>query len=351
MIGIAALPERWIRKGTPFMYLFTLLLLFAVLLFGKVVYGAKSWLVIGPISLQPSEIAKIGAILAVAFHNSRSFTDLGTLRDVLTAIGLYAIPVGLVMLEPDFGSATVFLVSLVGIALWSGVDLFLLYSVVTPPIVALVAFFGEVPFYIAATTVSAGAIAFRRNIIVTVLLVGVIVGAGFSPNIIFSIVKPHQKDRIETFLDPNNDPRGKGYHVLQSTMAVGSGGITGKGFLKGTQTQLRYIPKQWTDFIFCVPTEEFGFIGGTLVISVMGMLIFRAIHIAEHARTKFASTVAIGIASIWSYHTLVNIGMAVGLMPVMGIPLPFLSAGGSSLVVNMMMVGMLLNFYRHHLVR
>jgi rod shape determining protein RodA len=129
-------------------------------------------------------------------------------------------------------------------------------------------------------------------------------------------------------------------------MAVGSGGLTGKGFLQGTQTQLRYIPEQWTDFIFCVPTEEFGFIGGALVLVMLAALVWLAIDTASHLRSKFESTICFGIATIFLYHTVINIGMAIGLVPVMGIPLPFLSKGGSSLLLNMSMVGLLLNFYR-----
>jgi len=159
-------------------------------------------------------------------------------------------------------------------------------------------------------------------------------------------LQDYQRERVETFLNPESDPRGRGYHVIQSVMAVGSGGLTGKGFMHGTQTQLRYIPKQWTDFIFCVPTEEFGFVGGVMVIGLLGMVVFRAINIATQARNKFSAVMCIGVAALMLYHTLVNIGMAIGVFPVMGIPLPFLSAGGSSLIVNFTCIGFLLNAHR-----
>jgi rod shape determining protein RodA len=168
-----------------------------------------------------------------------------------------------------------------------------------------------------------------------------------STSIVYDKLPLHIQNRISTFLDPTLDPRGAGYHVIQSLMAVGSGGFTGKGFLKGTMTHLGYIPEQWTDFIFSVPTEEFGFVGGVLVIVLMGGLIWLAVDTASHLRDRFSSTICFGIAAILFYHTAINIGMAVGLVPVMGIPLPFLSKGGSSLLLNMTAVGLLLNFYRY----
>lgn len=347
MIGLMFVPERWLGLVAYSVYGISLLMLVAVIIAGHEVYGSKSWLIIGPVSLQPSELAKVGTLFALARYISRPNVDLRTLRDIGIALLHIAVPVALIMQEPDFGSATVFVIMLIGVALWSGADLMLLYALIVPPIVALISFFGEVPMIIAIVVSSLVAFGFRRGIVITVAVILLNVAAGFSPTVMYKVMKPHQRSRIEVFLDPNKDPRGRGYHVIQSTMAVGSGGLLGKGFLKGTQTQLRYIPKQWTDFIYCVPTEEFGFLGGITVLGLLLGLSWRSIRVAEIVRTKFASCIAAGIASIWAYHTTINIGMAIGVMPVMGIPLPFLSAGGSSLVVNMAMVGLLLNFYRN----
>jgi rod shape determining protein RodA len=189
---------------------------------------------------------------------------------------------------------------------------------------------------------------FRRGTAVTVLVIMLNAGIGYAmPWVVKNALKPHHRSRVEILLDANKDPRGQGYNVVQSTMAVGSGGLLGKGFQQGTQTQLRYIPKQWTDFIYCVPTEEFGFVGGTLVIALLVGLSLRVVKVAALLRSKFESTMAIGIASLWFYHGAVNIGMAIGLLPVIGIPLPFMSAGGTSLLLNLAMVGMVLGFYRH----
>lgn len=346
MIATMFISERTIQFFSLPMYLVSLLLLAAVHVIGREVYGAKSWIYLGPISFQPSEIAKITTILAAAAYIARTNVRLKTIRDLFYTSLFFFVPIGFIFLEPDFGSSTVFAAILLGVLLWAGADLLFIFTLVSIPIVALAGFLGNIAYYISLAGVAGGLLFLRKSIIWSVIVFGLAIGAGFSQNILYSVAKPHQKARIETFLDPYKDPRGKGYNVIQSTLAVGSGGLTGKGFLQGTQTQLRYIPKQWTDFIFCVPTEEFGFIGGVAVIGSLCFLIWRAVSIAFQARSKFASTIAIGIATIWTYHMLINIGMAIGLMPVMGIPLPFMSAGGSSLLINMAMLGLLLNFYR-----
>jgi rod shape determining protein RodA len=155
----------------------------------------------------------------------------------------------------------------------------------------------------------------------------------------------YQQKRISTFMNPGSDQKGAGYNVYQSKVAIGSGGFLGKGYLQGTQTQLNFIPEQWTDFIFCVPGEEFGFVGASLVLGLFAGLLLHGINVAGMSKNKFASAAAIGITGIFGFHALVNIGMSMGLLPVIGIPLPFLSYGGSALVANMSMVGLLINFY------
>ncbi|HVK39638.1 MAG TPA: rod shape-determining protein RodA [Candidatus Kapabacteria bacterium] len=348
MLGIAFAPERWVRLSAFPLYGFGLLLLVAVLLIGTVKYGAKSWIVLGPLVFQPSEIGKLGTMLMAATFVAREGKEVSNWRDLGTLVGIVALPIGLIMLEPDFGSSTVYVMLLMGIALWSGADLFLLFALVAPAFVGVAAFFGPTPMYVALGVVLLAMISFRRSIVVTLLGFAMSVSIGFSTGYVYeNVLKPHQQKRIQSFLDPNLDPKGAGYHVIQSMLAVGSGGLTGKGFLNGTQTQLKYIPEQWTDFIFCVPTEEFGFLGGMLVLTLLISLIYFAVDTASHLRNKFESTICFGIATIFLYHTVINVGMAIGLVPVMGIPLPFLSKGGSSLLLNMSMVGLLLNFYRY----
>jgi rod shape determining protein RodA len=347
MLTVAFLPERWIRLSTLPLYGLGLLLLAAVLVIGVTKYGAKSWIVVGPLQFQPSEFAKLGTLMTAALFVSREGKELTNWRDLGTLVGIILLPVGLIMLEPDFGSSTVYFAMLLSVALWAGADLFLLFAIIAPAFVAIAAFFGQMQMLIALGVVLVFMLLFRRSLWVTLLGFGLSVIAGLSTGYIYNnVMKPHQKLRIQTFLDPYLDPQGAGYHVLQSMLAVGSGGLTGKGFLQGTQTQLRYIPEQWTDFIFCVPTEEFGFFGGALVILLLAALIWFAVDTASHLRSRFESTICVAVAGVFLYHMTINIGMAIGLVPVMGIPLPFLSKGGSALLLNMSMVGLLLNFYR-----
>lgn len=348
MLTIAFVPERLVRFSVLPIYGVGLVLLVLVLFIGTVTKGAKSWIDLGAMSLQPSELAKFGTLMMAALFVSREGKDLGNWRDLGTLVGIVFLPIVLIMLEPDFGSSSVYMMMLMGVALWAGADLFLLFAISAPAFVAIAGFFGQTQMFIALGVVLLCMISFRRSILVTALGFLLSVGVGFSTGYAYDhVLKPHQQKRIQTFMNPELDPKGSGYHVIQSMLAVGSGGLTGKGFLRGTQTQLRYIPEQWTDFIFCVPTEEFGFIGGALVISLLTALIWFAIDTASHLRDKFQSTICIGIATIFLYHMTINIGMAIGLVPVMGIPLPFLSKGGSSLLLNMSMVGLLLNFYRY----
>jgi rod shape determining protein RodA len=178
-------------------------------------------------------------------------------------------------------------------------------------------------------------------------MVGALLLIGVSVQAVYERLPVYQQKRIATFMNPEADPLGSAYNVTQSKIAIGSGGFSGKGFLRGTQTQLNYIPEQWTDFIFCVPAEEFGFIGSSIVLLLFLFLIIHGITIASKSKNLFGSIAAIGFTAIFFIHTFINIGMSLGLMPVIGIPLPFMSYGGSALVANMMMAGLLMNFYSH----
>ncbi len=348
MFILMFVPERWIYINSLPIYGVTIILLILVFPFGKEVYGTKGWIDIGGFSLQPSEFAKFATLLMIANHLSKKGTDIRTIRDISIVLSYAALPMALIILEPDVGSASVIGALILGILLWTGFDVYTIFFIVSMPIIIILSFIGNSYFIVSVSVYSVVAALFRKKIYITILSIGLVVAVGyFSPKIVENLA-PHQQGRIQTFLNPGSDPRGKGYNVIQSILAVGSGGVTGKGFLQGTQTQLRYIPKQWTDFIFCVPTEEFGFIGGTAVILLMAGLIYRGVKTASEISSPFMSIVSIGVSTIFLYHSLINIGMAIGMMPVMGIPLPFLSAGGSSLIVNMAMVGLLLNAYRTH---
>ena len=180
---------------------------------------------------------------------------------------------------------------------------------------------------------------------VWIALFALTLAVGLSVQFVYERMPAYQQKRIMTFLNPEVDPLGSGYNVLQAKVAIGSGGLFGKGYLQGTQTQLNFIPEQWTDFIFCVPGEEFGFFGASLVLLLFLALFLRGVTIASLSKNKFASIAAVGITAVLATHMLVNIGMSMGLMPVVGIPLPFLSYGGSALLATMVMSGLLMNFW------
>lgn len=348
MLGIMFLPERLLYMNAFPVYFASIALLILVFPLGKDVYGTRGWIDIGIMTLQPSEFAKFTCLLMLANHLSKKGTDIRTWRDLAISGTIILIPAVLILLEPDTGSASVLIALTLGILLWSGFDIFTLFFVVSAPVMIIASLLSFTHYIVASVLFAISAFFFRKNIVFTVLAIVVIAALGYSSPKIVEKLAPHQQARIHTFINPEDDPRGKGYNVIQSVMAVGSGGFVGKGYLQGTQTQLRYIPKQWTDFIFCVPTEEFGFLGGASVILLLAWLIYRCIVVANKVASPFLSLLSIGVATIFIYHTLINIGMAIGLMPVMGIPLPFMSAGGSSLIVNMALVGLVLNAYRSH---
>lgn len=352
VIGLASLtllmylPKNIIRYLVYIAYGGSIFLLVLVLFIGKTIYGTKGWINFGGFSLQPAEFAKIGTLMMLAQHLAQKGVNVKSLRDFLITTAIVIVPGFLIMRQPDPGSMSVFIMLYMGTLFWSGFYLHILYFVVSIPIVVLAALKGQSWFIVTVSILSAIAFAFRRKLVIMISGIVVLIGVGFASPIIFDNLMEHQKPRINTFLNPGSDPQGSGYNVLQSILAVGSGGLTGKGYLQGTQTQLRYIPMQWTDFIFSVPTEEFGFLGGVLVILLYIFLIYRLIIIANTLTDRFFSLIAFGTATIFMYHITISIGMVIGLAPVMGIPLPFLSYGGTAMLINMSLIGLVLNGWR-----
>jgi rod shape determining protein RodA len=347
MIFISFAPLRAIQRLAFSFYFGTLAVLVVILLIGSTVKGSKSWLGMGGLGGQPSELAKIATILAFASYLSNNEVSISNVKHLMIALAIFAAPMMLVLAEPDLGTTIVFFAALVPMLYWVGASNFFLIAIIIPIGVAVGALMGTMQFLIAAA-VSAGILyTFRKNRFAAVVTFGITLAVGLSVQIVYEHLHPYQQKRIATFLDPSMDQLGAGYNVLQSKIAIGSGGFFGKGFLKGTQTQLNYIPEQWTDFIFCVPGEEFGFIGSSLVIVLLAAIALHGLKIAHSSKNKFGSIAAVGIAAVFLTHSLINIGMAMGIMPVIGIPLPLLSYGGSSLLTSMMMCGLLMNFYSH----
>ncbi|MFZ2322945.1 MAG: rod shape-determining protein RodA [Ignavibacteriaceae bacterium] len=342
-----SLPTNTFKSITIPTYLFSLFLLIVVVVIGRKVSGARSWLDLGPFGFQPSEIAKIGTILAMSSYLSRQNTDIDSFKDILISLTIGFIPVAFILLEPDMGTAIVFVGFILTLIFWKGISLFGLFIVLSPGFVAVSSLFGFYYSLAALLIVIVLLFLFRKDLFFSGSIFALNLAAGFFADFLYNALSPHQQKRIQSFIDPNTDPLGAGYNTIQAKVAIGSGGFWGKGFLQGNQTQLQYIPEQWTDFIYCVIGEEFGFIGSILILVLFFYLFLRILKIASTTKDEFLSLVMVGILSVFIIHFLVNIGMVVGILPVIGIPLPFVSYGGSSLIVNMFMLGIIANVYRN----
>jgi rod shape determining protein RodA len=341
----ALLPFRLLQLASYPAYFLSILLLVSVLVLGKTVSGSMSWFNLGWVRLQPSEFAKITTVLALATYLARGDVSLRKVKNLAIAAGIVLLPVALIMMQPDTGTAVIFFGMFFPVLFWGGASRFTLVAIAAPVGTAVAALFGTTPFLTAVLVFGVLIYLTKEDRIVAAAVFSLTVLIGVSVQFIYEGLKHYQQKRIATFLDPNADPLGAGYNILQSKVAIGSGGFFGKGFLHGTQTQLNFIPEQWTDFIFCVPGEEFGFLGAaTVLILFMGLLI-RGVSIGSAVKNSYGGFVAIGLTAIFATHIFLNIGMSIGLLPVIGVPLPFLSYGGSALLSSMTMVGILMNLY------
>lgn len=341
-----SVPTNTFRMISIPTYLFSLALLLVVLVIGRKTSGARSWLDFGPIGFQPSEIAKIGTIMVLSAFISRKNTDIDSFKDILITLAIGFIPVALILLEPDMGTAIVFIGFILLLIFWKGISLFGLFVVLSPGIVAITALFGFYYFIFALVVVLLLLFLFRKDLFFSGSIFALNLASGFFADYLYNALSPHQQKRIQSFIDPNADPLGAGYNTIQAKVAIGSGGFLGKGFLQGNQTQLQYIPEQWTDFIYCVIGEEFGFIGSIFILILFLILFLRILKIASQTKDEFLSLVLTGILGVYLVHYIINIGMVVGILPIIGIPLPFVSYGGSSLLVNMFMLGIVANVFR-----
>jgi len=341
--GALFLPFRFYQSFAYVLYGLAVAALIAVLITGRSVGGATRWLSVAGLRVQPSEWAKLATILALArFLSDRSDKVDWTITLVGT-FGLGLLPALLIFKQPDLGTAMLFLVLIPSMLFWAGVPTLTLFLIFAP-LITMIASFNFYTFFSVMVILTLVLILSRRNLLLSLIHVLLNVSIGLITPLLWGALHPYQQKRVLSFLGLVSDPKGLGYQVIQSKVAIGSGGFWGKGFLKGTQTQLRFLPQQHTDFIFSVVGEEFGFIGGMAVILLFVILILRSFRIAALSYNRFASTAAVGLATLFLYHAVVNIGMSMGIMPVTGLPLPFLSYGGSFLIVCMTAVGMLINF-------
>ena len=292
-----------IAKISPILYGVILILLVAVL-FTSAINGATSWFNIGPFSFQPAEFAKIVVILFLALImtkiQKKGRDEINKFLKLMLLLTIFAIPMLLIIKQPDYGTAMAFAIALVFMLFAAGIR--------------------------------------KRYIITALILVVILV-----PTLYFFVLPEHAKTRIDVFLNPDLDPRGAGYNIIQSKLAIGSGQLLGMGLFKGNQTQLGFLYPKTTDFIFSLISEEMGFIVAATIIFLYVILITKAVYVAKTAKDDLGSYIAMGVAGILFFHMVENIGMTMGLLPITGIPLPFVSYGGSSLLSNFIMIGLLLN--------
>lgn len=336
-IFVLLIDARFFANFSYPIYLIVILSLIAVLLFGKEIAGSKSWFQIGSFALQPAEFAKFATSLAIARFLSSINMHPNSIRNRFLAIIFMGIPMLLILAQNDTGSALVFLAFIFVLYREGLSGNILIFGIITAVIFLMTLLFEK--FIIIA---SLGGITIlllffiQRNARNIAMIIGLfIVAASFSYSVDYgfnNILEPHQQTRIKVLLGTETDVQGAGYNVNQSKIAIGSGGMSGKGFLKGTQTKYKFVPEQSTDFIFCTVGEEWGFIGSSLVIIIFGLLLVRIILRAEQQRSDFSRIYGYSLASIIFMHFAINIGMTIGLAPVIGIPLPYISYGGSSLI-------------------
>jgi rod shape determining protein RodA len=288
--------ERWAYP----IYIVCVLLLLGVVVFGKLAGGSRRWLVIGPLHLQPSELIKIATVLVLAKYFSKGSDPRGfSLRELMHPMLMTAVPFALIVIQPDLGTGGLVALIAVTMALFVKVE--------------------------------------RRALVLLVASAATLVP------FVWSLLKEYQKQRILTFLNPDQDPLGTGYHIIQSKIAIGSGMISGKGYLQGTQNALSFLPEEHTDFIFSVLAEEWGAAGSLLVLLLFLVLILRGLSIAQRCRDPFGTVLAVGITALLAWQVIINIGMTMGLMPVVGVPLPLISYGGSSTLTVAISIGLLMN--------
>jgi rod shape determining protein RodA len=339
---VAAIPYRaYDTLAWPF-YVISLVMLGLVLVMGSSAYGAKRWLDIGPIKFQPSELAKIAMVLVLARFFDRPKLDLRRVRFWLPALLIALVPFALVAKEPDLGTSLSFLVILVVMYYWAGMPIGQLLLGLSPVFNAIL-FFTTGALWVFGGMFAVMLAVFRPRLPVLIAVVALNGAVAWALPQAWTHLHDYQKRRIETFLNPGADPYGAGYQIIQSKIAIGSGGVTGKGYLKGTQKGLAFLPMRHTDFIYSVVGEELGLIGALTVVLLYLLLILRGYRLAAAARSGFASLTAVGLVAALFYHIMVNMLMTIGWAPVTGLPLPLISYGGTALIVNGIQLGLLQN--------
>ncbi len=370
LMALATLPDHQrYRDYSVFVYAAFLLILAYTRFFGRVVNGARSWIGVGEFGIQPSEFAKIATILVLAQYLSASEHE-SSMRRLVVSFGIILLPVGLILSQPDFGTSLVFFPILIFMIFVAGLDrryiLFILLSglltfaftvlplweeYILPAPTKFLFLFYRAPYayYLAGATLlilalaAWGYVSYKKSYYFWIAYACLVFAGSLGASMLaHKVLKEYQIMRLIVFMDPSIDPRGSGWNILQSITAIGSGGMFGKGFLQGTQSHYRYLPQQSTDFIFSIIAEEWGFAGGFVVFALFYLIQRRCAAIIVSLRDRYASLVVAGVMGMIFFHFLINAGMAMGIMPITGIPLFFLSYGGSSLWAVLLAVGLVL---------
>jgi rod shape determining protein RodA len=335
-VSILIIDPKFFSQFAWIIYGLLLFFLVIVIFSGREISGSKGWFAIGGFGVQPAEFAKMATALALARYLTLQDVDVRRFRNLVTAASIILAPALIVLLQHDTGSAIVFL-ALVIVLYRAGLNGLIPLSFLVLPILAILSLLLPQWLIVSALALFAGGFYFfspkkKRNILIIIAVFMGLSGFVFSVDFgVNHILEPHQRNRIHVLLGQETDLKGAGYNVNQSLIAIGSGKFFGKGFLQGTQTKYNFVPEQSTDFIFCTIGEEWGFLGSTVLIGLFIGLIVRIILLAERQRSRFSRFYGYGVASIIFFHFAINIGMTLGLVPVIGIPLPFISYGGSSL--------------------
>ncbi|MCP4138346.1 MAG: rod shape-determining protein RodA [bacterium] len=372
MIGMTIINYQQLGDYSLHIYGILIVVLLFTTIFGSPIRNTRAWLSFGFFSIQPSEFMKLGLVIVLGKFLELRERDMRHFRELLIPSLLTLVPIIIVIMQPDFGTSVIFIPILFTMLFVGGADVTHLFSIIAIAAIALIVpmiltyrewagaegsnflldFFKDVNmlFIVSGGLLFISLVSFLvhfffpNKILRKVYVPSIVVSLGlFSSVLIQTLFKEYQKQRIIVFLNPDLDPHASGYNIIQSKIAIGSGGFFGKGFLKGTQSQLGFLPEKTSDFIFSVVAEEWGFLGSIVLIILLGIVVFRGIQIAVEAKDKFGALVASGITSIFFFHILINIGMVIGIMPVTGLPLCFVSYGGSNLIMSMIGIGILIN--------
>ena len=336
-VVICQIGPRWIEWVAVPAHVLCVILLLATLFVGSgsgTAAGVRSFLEIGPIRFQPSELAKLTTILALARYLGTR-PEPATLRALVNPAAIVGVPFVLVILQPDLGTALAFVGILFAALFWAGTPIGLLALLMSPGISLVLSFDPRIwAAFFVFLVLALYLYRYRLFLVESLSVVLASLAAGTISTPLWNSLADYQQNRILVFLDPSVDPRGAGYHVVQSMVAIGSGGLTGNGFTEGTQKRFDFLPEQHTDFIFSVIGEELGYLGTILTLLLFAVILYRLVRMAEGEADPFAGLVIFGIFGAWLVHVFVNVGMTVGMVPVTGIPLPFVSYGGTFLLMS-----------------